>query len=81
MQSSNYTEHNNKQLYYHTHTQYTTALQPNVLLAGIHHLQFTNKGQSGFFGKKKNCQGQLKTPQLLTVHHALNRLRLHRLTC
>jgi hypothetical protein len=60
-------------------TQYTTKdnwnislaknmrdLQPNVFLLGTLQLVITNKGQSAFL-RANDCQGQLQTPQPITV--------------
>jgi hypothetical protein len=49
-----------------SHAQYTTALQPNVLLTGIHRILPTNKRRSAF-QSAIHCQGQLHTPQSLSV--------------
>jgi hypothetical protein len=53
-----------------SHAQNTTALQPNLFLTGIHQLLVTNKGPSPFLSAK-NCQGQLQTPQSVSVIHLL----------
>jgi hypothetical protein len=43
-----------------------TALQPHTFLTGIHRLLVTNKGRSALLSAN-HCQGQLKTPQSVTV--------------
>jgi hypothetical protein len=47
--------------------QNTTELQPNVLLIAIDLLLVTNNERSAFPGAN-HCQGQLQTPQSVTVH-------------
>ena len=66
MHSSNHTGHcrNNCTI---SHAQNTTALQPNVMLIGIHWLLVTNTGQSAFPGAN-NCQDQLQTQQWESAH-------------
>jgi hypothetical protein len=49
-----------------SHAQNTTARQLNVFLAGMHRLLVTNKGGSAF-PSTNNCQGQLQTPQSVSV--------------
>ena len=51
---------------YYLHAQNTTALQPNVFLIGIHRILVTNNGRSAFLSAT-HCQGQLHTPQSVTV--------------
>jgi len=43
-----------------------TALQPNIFLNGIHPLQVTKEGRSSF-PSASQFQGQLKTPQLVSI--------------
>jgi hypothetical protein len=54
--------------YISSHAQNTTALHTNVFLTEVHvHLLLvTNKGASAF-PSANNCQGQLKTPQSVSV--------------
>jgi len=54
-----------------SHTQNTTALQPNVFVTGIHLLLATNKRQSAF-ASANLCQGQLQTSQSTTAHNSLS---------
>jgi hypothetical protein len=49
-----------------SHAQNTTAIQPNVFLTGIHRLLVTRKGRSSF-PSANNCQGQMQTPQSVSV--------------
>jgi hypothetical protein len=49
-----------------SHAQNTTAVQPNVFLTGKHWSRVTGKGGSAFHSANA-CQGQLQTPQSLSV--------------
>ena len=49
--------------YITSHTQNTTALQPNIFSTAVYRLVVTHKGRFAFYSAN-HCQGQLKTPQL-----------------
>jgi hypothetical protein len=70
---SNYTKHCRKN-YILSHPKHSTALQPNVFLTGTHRLLLTSKGRSTSCGAN-NCQGQLQTPQSVSVAYCPNLLQ------
>jgi hypothetical protein len=62
--SQNTTENN----FIISEAQNTTVLQPNVFLTETHCVLVTNNGQSSF-PSPNHFQGQIKTPQSVTVKH------------
>jgi hypothetical protein len=57
-----------------SHPKHSTALQPNVFLTEIHRLLLTSKGRSTF-PSANNFQGQLQTPQSISVAYSANLLQ------
>ena len=64
---SKYTEHYKKCII--SHAQNTIAFQPNIFLIETHQSMVTNKWRSPF-SSVRNCQGQMQTPQPVTVRRA-----------
>ena len=50
-----------------SHPQNTTALQPDIFITGIRQLKFTDKERSPLQGGGGDCQGQLQTPQSVSI--------------
>jgi hypothetical protein len=67
--NSNHVEHF-KNNCINSHAENTIVAQPNAFLNEIHPLLFTNKGRSAFHNAN-NCQGQLQTPQSVSVLNQL----------
>ena len=66
MHSSNHTEHYRKYLFYFTCTKHDCTYSLVVFLTRLHRLLVTNKRRPAF-SNANNCQGQLKTPQSVSV--------------
>lgn len=58
-----------------SHAQNTTALQLNVFLTGIRQFLVADKGRSSF--PSTNLEGQLQTPEVLSVLDFVNASQLY----